>query len=135
MNRIIIAAVATLLLLIPLVGCGSPDAENHEGFDDSIHALERVLVRYVQISPNETAEAIVSATARVSQAWSDVVAESELLDDVDLSEAQRAYDELEAAVGALPADANAGEAMSSIMPLVEAFEEAVEEVHEAGDYH
>ncbi len=129
--------VMTLLVLASgmLAGCAADTQEPVEILDNAIHDVERALGRYVQIDPNGPAEEVRRATDRVSSAWSTVVDAAADVDEIDISDAQAAHDALIEAVEDIDDDMAAGEAYASIEEYVDAFEEQVDEVHDALDVH
>ena len=136
MKRALVVVASFVLAIGMLAGCATEtEPEPVKVLDDAIHEVERALGRYVQIDPNGPADEVERATDRVTSAWSTAVDAAADVDDVDISGAQAAYEALIAAVDGISDDMTAGEAFAAIEEYVDAFEEAVDEVHDALDVH
>lgn len=136
MKRALVAVAFLVLAFGMLAGCAAEtQQEPVEVLDSAIHDVERALGRYMQMDPEGPAEEVQRATDRVSSAWSTVVDAAADVDEIDISDAQAAYDALIEAVEDIDDDMTAGEAFASIEEYVDVFEEQVDEVHDALDVH
>lgn len=138
MKRFVLLAVTVLLVLGTVAGCAggtSAVQEQEEALDDAIHDLELVFGRYLSVDPGGSVEEVERATDRVSSAWSDVVIAAQGLDEVDLSEAQAAHDALVEATAGIPAGVTASDGVAMIQAEIDAFSEAVEQMHDDLDFH
>jgi len=135
-TRALAMMTAFALVAMAMTGCVPTEAEGpRTAFDDAIHEVEEAIAAFYLLGPEATVDRVRSAGERLAADWAVVEAAAGGLDDVDLSEANAAHDELAAAIGELADDAKLGSPMRTVMPLLEAFEAAVDEVHEDGDFH
>jgi len=136
MKRALVVAAAFVLAIGMLAGCGAEtEPDSVKVLDEAIHEVERAIGGYAQIDPNGPADEVERATDRVTSAWSTVVDAAADVNDVDISGAQAAYETLIAAADEITGDMTAGEAFAAIEGHVDAFEVAVDEIHEALDAH
>jgi hypothetical protein len=137
MRRIVLVAVLAVLAAIAVglaAGCQpAADEAAHTEFDDAIHGVEDAVAGFYVLGTTASAGQIASEMNKLASAWDGVVQTAAGLDDVDLSAATAAFDELETAVDELAPD-DPGP-MVTVMPLVQALEAEVEKVHEAGGFH
>lgn len=132
MIRRTILVLCTTFLLASAVGCGPSALDlKRQQADDAIHVLEPMFGSYYLLGPDATLADARAETARLSNAWTDVVKAADGLEEVDLTDSQAAHDALVKAVADLPDDAKPGEPMRVAVPKMEAFKAAVEKMHEA----
>ena len=136
MRQKMVLLVMAVVAVVAFAGCAADESTDAmKVLDDAVHDVERALVRYVQIDPNGPADEVQRATDQVSSAWSGLVDAAGDVETVDISDAQAAYDELVAAASEITEDMTAAEAFESVKSKVDAFEEAVEKLHEDMDVH
>lgn len=127
--------VGLVAALLSIAGCADPQDEQVQRLDDAIHDVESAIGRYYTVDPQGPVSDLETATDRVSSAWERALAESAGLDDVDMSEAQLAFEALTGAVADLPTDITAAEGLAILEPYIEAFDDEVEEIHDSLDVH
>ena len=136
MRRTLLLLCATILTVGLVSGCQpSEQAQQHDDFDHEIHAMQDGFAAFYLLGPTASVGSVQSATNRLSTTWTQAEGLAGGLEDIDISHASAAHDALVEAVTELPEDAEQGEAMQVAMPLVEAFEVEIEEIHESGHFH
>jgi len=135
-RRTFLLLCAVILVVGLISGCQpSEQAQQLDDFDHEIHAMQDGFAAFYLLGPTASVSSVQSATNRLSATWRQAEGLVEGLEDIDISHASAAHDALVEAVTELPEDAEQGEAMQTIMPLVETFEAEIEEIHESGHFH
>lgn len=134
----VLLRVTTALVLALVLGLGAgcgPSAEDEasSAYDESIHELQASIASFYTLGPDVPAEAAGIGIGRITDAWLEVQARAEAEEGADLAAASAAYDTLAAATEALAEDDP--KPMDTLMPLVQAFQAEVEELHSAGGFH
>lgn len=134
MKRFAVVLLA-FLLAGSLIAC-QPSAEEEQlsQLDDAIHKLERGFPAFYSLRGGVSSSSVEAATQRLTNDWNEVVSAADGLEQFDLSEASEAHRSLVDAVDVLPERVEDAH-LAVIIPLFEEFADAVEEVHESGDFH
>jgi len=135
MKRVLLA-LCVLALAGELVACQpDPHAERRASMDDAIHEMEHDVAAFYMLGHDASVSEIRSATDRLSATWDKMEESAVGLEDIDLSEAAAAHQELVSTVEALPEQAQDSQSMQTVIPKVEAFKLAIDELHGAGHFH
>lgn len=135
MRALALLVLVPALLGLALTGCADQDSAQILELDDAIHDVERALGRYVTTDPQGPATQLARATDRVVSEWEGVRSAAEGLDEVDLAAAEEALAGLVHASSMIPEEMTAREGLEILEPFIDAFEEEVDEIHDALDVH
>jgi hypothetical protein len=128
-------AAALILALTAATGCSPQKTEAELEFDDALHEVEEAVGGFYLLGAEATPEQIRTEMTRLSSAWEDLTAVAPAVEGVDLLTTTVAHEALAAEVDALPGGSEDGDAMTRILPLVQAFEAELETIHTTGAFH
>jgi hypothetical protein len=115
-----------------MTGCQpSAETEQRAKLDDAIHTVERGVAAFYSLGPDASPSDIRSEAERLSASWDEVEKASKGLEGVDPSNAATALQELLSTIEALPDDAQGNPPMQSVIPRVEAFRSALNDLDTA----
>ena len=133
MKRLAVLAGAIALTLC-LAACQQPaENDSHQAVDTAIHEIEHVITEFYQLGPSAPPEELAAVIEELQAPWSELAAAAQADEDLDVSNATAAYEELSAAGETLSSGENAN--TSEVVARMAAFRAAIEELHAGGDFH
>jgi len=109
-----LAILASFALI--LSACGSDEDAKAE-LSAALDQVDEAVAKFQNMGLDSTVPEIKAARDEVAPVWEDVVAATEDVDSAEAEKAQQAWDELDAAVDAVPDDANIVEAAGVLGPV------------------
>jgi len=115
-----------------MAGCQpSAETEQRAKLDDAIHRVERGVASFYSLGQDAPPSDIRSEAERLSASWDEVEAASKGLEGIDSSRAAAALQELLSTIEALPEDPQETSPMQGVIPRLEAFRSALNDLDTA----
>ena len=115
--RVVLLGVVLLLSLAMVVAaCGSDEDATAE-LTAALDKIEQAVSGFQEMGLNSTVPEIKAARDEVAPVWDEVVAAAEKVEGADVEAVKKAWTDLDAAVSAVPDDANIIEAAGVLAPV------------------
>ena len=103
-----------VLLLVPLVSCGTTVDSAKADFCDDLGAFGQSLAGLRGINAGSTKDDLQDATKDAQKAWDNLKDSASKLEDVQLDALEDAYGDLKASIRDIPDDATLAEALANV---------------------
>jgi hypothetical protein len=124
-----------ILVAALLAGCQSPEEQQKRRMlDSSIHVVQADFNNFYVLGTLPTPGRSQNTTARLTEDWTRVEGIAKNISGVDTSKAAAAHADLVQTVDSVAGEADGKLAMISIMPKLEAFKAAVDELHKSAGF-
>lgn len=116
---ILVLAVVLIAALVATVGCGS-DEEAKEELRVALDKVEQNIANLTKtFTSGGTVPEVKAAKNAFAADWQAVITAAEKVEGADVAAAKAAWEKLDAAISALPDDANLATAGASLLPAVQ----------------
>jgi hypothetical protein len=116
-SRVLVLGVVLLLGLGLLLGACGSDEDAKAELTAALDKVDQAVAKFQEMGLSSTVPEIKAARDEVAPVWEEVVAAAEKVDGADVEAVQKAWDDLDAAVSAVPDDANIMEAAGVLAPV------------------
>jgi hypothetical protein len=136
MKLVHLLVVVLAFSLVLVTGCQTSEvAAKTAELDEAIHVLEAEVGRFYLLGTSVTKAEVERAAAKMSSPMSDVERLTGELDGFDASEVSEAYAALQQTIDSIEDGTDSRAIMGLVLPPLEEFAVALEELHESGDFH
>lgn len=136
MKRGILLIGIMILVAGLLAGCQSPEEQQRRKvLDSSIHVVQADFNNFYVLGSLPTPGRIQNTTARLTEDWLKVEGIAKNVSGVNTSKASAAHADLVQTVESVANEGDGKLAMISIMPKLEAFKAAVDELHKSAGFN
>jgi hypothetical protein len=115
-RMVMLGVVLLVSLTLVVAACGSDEDATAE-LTAALDKIEQAVSGFQEMGLNSTVPEIKAARDEVAPVWDEVVAAAEKVEGADVEAVKKAWTDLDAAVSAVPDDANIIEAAGVLAPV------------------